>query len=69
MWVLRLFDCRRPSTNSKKRRRNYFKTTCHTIALFLLGIAVCFLITEVGKRKSLKKIRSNSFVKTFSNLI
>jgi len=44
----------------RQRLIDYLKIIFHTIFLFILGIAVCFLITEVGKRmlnfKSKKKM-------------
>ncbi len=45
--------CRRgPGGQSLRQRRiDYLKIVFHTVFLFVLGIAVCFLITEVGKRK------------------
>jgi len=45
--------CRRGSggRSLKQRRIDYLKIVFHTVFLFVLGIAVCFLITEVGKRK------------------
>lgn len=52
LWVTRPFNCRRGSGEEavKQRRIDYFKTIFHTVFLFVLGITVCFLITEVGKR-------------------
>ncbi|CAF3466850.1 unnamed protein product [Rotaria socialis] len=47
LWVVRP-GC--GGVNAKQRRNDFFKTIFHTIFLFVLGIAVCFLITEVGKR-------------------
>ncbi|CAM4762196.1 unnamed protein product [Rotaria magnacalcarata] len=47
LWVVRP-GC--GGNNAKQRRIDFFKTIFHTIFLFALGIAVCFLITEVGKR-------------------
>ncbi len=53
IWVVRPFSCGGgPSKNSLKQRRvDYLKTIIQTAFLFALGIAICFLITEVGKRK------------------
>ena len=53
IWVVRPFHCgRRPSKSSLKRRQvDYLKTIIQSAFLFALGIAICFLITEVGKRK------------------
>ncbi|CAF3290214.1 unnamed protein product [Rotaria socialis] len=52
IWVVRPFECgsRSSSNNIKRRRIDYLKTILQTIFLFGLGIAICFLITEVGKR-------------------
>lgn len=52
IWVVRPFNCgRRTTQNSLKQRRiDYFKTIIQSAFLFALGIAICFLITEVGKR-------------------
>ncbi|CAF0823964.1 unnamed protein product [Didymodactylos carnosus] len=52
IWVVRPFHCRRGSSNQslKQRQVDYVKAIFHTVFLFGLGIAVCFLITEVGKR-------------------
>ncbi|CAF1099494.1 unnamed protein product [Adineta ricciae] len=52
IWVVRPFHCGRgPSRKSLKQRRvDYLKTILESTFLFLLGIAICFLITEVGKR-------------------
>ncbi|CAF0767411.1 unnamed protein product [Adineta steineri] len=52
LWVVRPFNCRGKSDKQSagQRRIDYFKSVLHTISLFVLGIAVCFLITEVGKR-------------------
>ncbi|CAF1425527.1 unnamed protein product [Adineta steineri] len=52
IWVVRPFHCGRgPSKNSLKQRQvDYLKTIFQSIFLFILGIAICFLITEVGKR-------------------
>ena len=57
IWVVRPFHCGRgPSRNSLKQRRiDYLKTIVQTAFLFALGIAICFLITEVGKRKKSNK--------------
>jgi hypothetical protein len=58
IWVVRPFHCgfgpRRYSV--KQRRIDYFKILLQTIFLFGMGVAICFLITEVGKRK--KRINS-----------
>jgi hypothetical protein len=53
IWVVRPFHCGRgPSKNSLKQRQvDYIKIIIQTVFLFALGIAICFLITEVGKRK------------------
>ena len=53
LWVIRPFNCGRvPVRGSLKQRRvDYIKTILQTIPLFGLGVAVCVLITEVGKRK------------------
>ncbi len=53
IWVVRPFHCGRgPNKSSLKQRQvDYLKIIVQTIFLFLLGIAICFLITEVGKRK------------------
>ncbi len=61
IWVVRPFYCRRgPSRRSlKQRQTDYFKIILQSTLLFLLGIAICFLITEVGKRK-IKKKKFNS---------
>ncbi|CAF1052227.1 unnamed protein product [Rotaria sordida] len=52
IWVIRPFHCGRGrgGHNLKQRQIDYVKTIFHTVFLFILGIAVCFLITEVGKR-------------------
>jgi len=52
LWVVRPFHCRRgPGGHSLRQRQvDYLKVIFHTVFLFILGIAVCFLITEVGKR-------------------
>ncbi|CAF4095797.1 unnamed protein product [Rotaria sp. Silwood2] len=52
MWVVRPFQCGRGrnKTSLKQRQIDYLKTMFQTIFLFGLGIAICFLITEVGKR-------------------
>ncbi|CAF3897689.1 unnamed protein product [Rotaria sordida] len=52
IWVVRPFQCGRRSnkTNLKQRQIDYLKTIFQTAFLFVLGIAICFLITEVGKR-------------------
>ncbi|CAF0889064.1 unnamed protein product, partial [Didymodactylos carnosus] len=52
IWVVRPFHCRRGHGGSslKQRQLDYAKAIFHTVFLFGLGIAVCFLITEVGKR-------------------
>ncbi|UJR14854.1 hypothetical protein I4U23_001839 [Adineta vaga] len=52
IWVVRPFHCGRgPSRNSLRQRQvDYIKTILQSTFLFLLGIAICFLITEVGKR-------------------
>ncbi len=57
IWVVRPFHCGRdPVRSSLKRRRiDYLKTIIQSALLFALGIAICFLITEVGKRKIGKK--------------
>jgi hypothetical protein len=58
IWVVRPFHCGRGpvKTTLKQRQIDYLKTIIQTIFLFALGIAICFLITEVGKRKTKKKI-------------
>lgn len=52
IWVVRPFNCGRGSSQNslKQRRIDYLKTIIQSAFLFALGIAVCFLITEVGKR-------------------
>ncbi len=53
IWVVRPFQCGRgpPSRSSLKQRRiDYLKAILQSIFLFILGVAICFLITEVGKR-------------------
>ncbi|CAF1328146.1 unnamed protein product [Adineta ricciae] len=52
LWVVRPFSCGRAAGGHsvKQRRTDYLKVIFHTVFLFILGIAVCFLITEVGKR-------------------
>ncbi len=52
-WVVRPFHCGRGGSKRglKQRQTDYLKTILQTIFLFALGIAICFLITEVGKRK------------------
>jgi len=52
MWVVGPFQCGRgPAKSSLKQRRiDYLKILIQTAFLFALGIAICFLITEVGKR-------------------
>jgi len=52
LWVVSPFHCGRGSGGKRLRQRqvDYLKTIIHTVFLFVLGIAVCFLITEVGKR-------------------
>lgn len=52
LWVVRPFSCGRGSSRPSVQQRlvDYLKVVFHTIFLFILGIAVCFLITEVGKR-------------------
>ncbi|CAF3306139.1 unnamed protein product [Rotaria sp. Silwood2] len=52
VWVVRPFQCGRGRGGNSLRQRqiDYIKTIFHTVFLFVLGIAVCFLITEVGKR-------------------
>jgi hypothetical protein len=56
IWVVRPFPCgRRPNRNSLRQRQiDYLKAIVQSAFLFGLGIAVCFLITEVGKRKTKK---------------
>jgi len=57
IWVVRPFNCGRGPVKSslKQRRIDYIITIIQTTFLFALGIAICFLITEVGKRKIRKK--------------
>ena len=57
IWVVRPFACGRGrNRNSLKQRQvDYIKTIIQTIFLFGLGIAICFLITEVGKRKTAER--------------
>ncbi|UJR31856.1 hypothetical protein I4U23_019331 [Adineta vaga] len=52
LWVVRPFSCRRGSNGHslKQRQSDFLKSFFHTVFLFILGISVCFLITEVGKR-------------------
>ncbi|CAF3707388.1 unnamed protein product [Rotaria sp. Silwood1] len=52
LWVVRPFHCGRGrgGHSLKQRQIDYVKLIFHTVFLFILGIAVCFLITEVGKR-------------------
>lgn len=67
LWVVRPFHCQRGSGGNqlKQRQTDYFKIIFHTIFLFILGIAVCFLITEVGKRK----LNSSKFNRFFFTLL
>ncbi len=53
IWVVRPFQCGRGPVRAslKQRRIDYLKTILQSTFLFLLGVAICFLITEVGKRK------------------
>ncbi len=61
IWVVRPFQCGRGPVRSslKQRRIDYLKTIVQSIFLFLLGIVICFLITEVGKRKTREREREN----------
>jgi hypothetical protein len=61
IWVVRPFQCGRgPAKASLKQRRiDYLKTILQSTFLFILGIAICFLITEVGKRNLKKKKKKN----------
>lgn len=60
IWVVRPFHCGRgPVKNTLKQRRiDYLKTIIESALLFALGVAICFLITEVGKRKTKKILNS-----------
>ncbi len=57
IWVVRPFQCGRgrAKANLKQRRIDYLITILQSTFLFILGIAICFLITEVGKRNLKKK--------------
>ncbi len=69
IWVVRPFQCGRGPVRAslKQRRIDYLKTILQSTFLFLLGVAICFLITEVGKRKIEEK--NNKFFRKFRFLI
>ena len=64
IWVVRPFDCGRlgSQVSLRRRRTDYLKSIIQTLLLFGLGVAICFFITEVGKRKkSIEQNKNNSF--------